>query len=39
MSAFRTICCVLLLLIMQFSMIPLGHSAFWHRFTLWVQGL
>ncbi len=32
-----TICGVLLLLAMQFSMIPLGHSAIWHQFTLWVQ--
>jgi hypothetical protein len=27
----------LLLLVMQFSMRPLGHSAFWHQFTAWVQ--
>jgi hypothetical protein len=32
-----TICGVLLLLIIRFSMIPLGHSTFWHQFTLWVQ--
>jgi hypothetical protein len=34
-----TICGTLLLLVMQFSMRPLGHSAIWHQFTLWVQSL
>lgn len=34
-----TIFGVLLILVMQFSMLPLGHAAFWHRFTIWVQGL
>jgi hypothetical protein len=34
-----TISGTLLLLAMQFSMRPLGHTAVWHRFTLWVQSL
>lgn len=34
-----TIFGTLLLLFMQFSMRPLGHTAVWHRFTLWVQNL
>jgi hypothetical protein len=32
-----TISGTLLLLVMQFSMRPLGHTAGWHQFTLWVQ--
>lgn len=32
-----TICGTLLLLGMQFSMRPLGHSTTWHQFTAWVQ--
>jgi hypothetical protein len=32
-----TACGTLLLIAMQFSMRPLGHSAFLHQFTLWVQ--
>ena len=32
-----TICGTLLLLGMQFSMRPLGHSSIWHQFTAWVQ--
>jgi hypothetical protein len=34
-----TISGTLLLLVMQFSMRPLGHTVVWHRFTLWVQSL
>jgi hypothetical protein len=34
-----TIFGTLLLLVMQFSMRPLGHSAVWHRLTFWVQSL
>ncbi len=34
-----TICGTLLLVAMQFSMRPLGHTAAWHQFTLWVQNL
>lgn len=34
-----TILGTLLLLVMQFSMRPIGHSALWHQFTLWVQSL
>ena len=34
-----TICGTLLLLVVQFSMRPLGHTAVWHQFTLWVQNL
>jgi hypothetical protein len=34
-----TISGTLLLLVMQFSMRPLGHTAGWHQFTLWVQSL
>lgn len=34
-----TISGTLLLLVMQFSMRPLGHTALWHQFTLWVQSL
>lgn len=34
-----TISGTLLLLVMQFSMRPLGHTAIWHQFTLWVQSL
>lgn len=34
-----TICGTLLLIVMQFSMRPLGHTAFWHQFTLWVQNV
>ena len=34
-----TISGTLLLLVMQFSMRPLGHTAVWHEFTLWVQSL
>ena len=30
---------VLFLVAMQFSKIPLRHSAHWHHFTSWVQGL
>lgn len=33
-----TIFGVILILVMQFSILPLGHAAFWHRFTLLVQG-
>ena len=36
---FVTICGTLLLVVMQFSMRPLGHTAIWHQFTLWVQSL
>lgn len=32
-----TILGIALILVMQFSMVPLAHSAFWHHFTLWVQ--
>jgi hypothetical protein len=32
-----TICGTLLLLGIQFSMRPLGHSSIWHQFTAWVQ--
>jgi hypothetical protein len=28
----------LLIVAMQYAMGPLAHAAFWHRFTLWVQG-
>ncbi|HEV2617275.1 MAG TPA: hypothetical protein VGU63_11785 [Candidatus Acidoferrales bacterium] len=28
----------LIIAVMQFSMGPLAHSAFWHQFTAWVQG-
>jgi hypothetical protein len=34
-----TISGTLLLLVMQFSMRPLGHTPGWHQFTLWVQSL
>ena len=34
-----TIVGVVLILVMQFSMLPLGRSAFWHHVTLWVQNL
>ena len=34
-----TILGTLLLLVMQFSMRPIGHSALWHQFTIWVQNL
>jgi hypothetical protein len=34
-----TILGTLLLLVMQFSMRPIGHSVLWHQFTLWVQNL
>jgi hypothetical protein len=34
-----TILGTLLLFVMQFSMRPIGHSAFWHQFTVWVQNL
>jgi len=34
-----TISGTLLLLVVQFSMRPLGHTAVWHQFTLWVQSL
>jgi hypothetical protein len=34
-----TISGTLLLLVMQFSMRPLGHTAVWHQFTLLVQSL
>jgi hypothetical protein len=34
-----TIFGTLLLLVIQFSMRPIGHSAVWHHFTLWVQSL
>jgi hypothetical protein len=33
-----TICGSLLIILMQASTVPLGHAAFWHRFTMWVQG-
>jgi hypothetical protein len=29
----------LLILVMQVTMAPVGHLAFWHRFTTWVQQL
>jgi hypothetical protein len=29
----------LLILVMQFMMGPIGHSALWHQFTVWVQSL
>ncbi len=34
-----TILGTLLLLVMQFSMRPVAHFAFWHQFTVWIQNL
>jgi hypothetical protein len=34
---FATICGAALIVAMQVSMRPLGHSAVWHQFTAWVQ--
>ncbi len=34
-----TISGTLVLLVIQFSMRPLGYTVVWHQFTLWVQSL